>query len=198
MPISARLKTVGANPSKARGIVLPVVLVMLVLMTVVVLFMSRRSAVDERLAFNVRGTVTLETAAQYALRWCELALWNAPPDIKTNVGFGASKDQTVRAMDAPGSSATAAWRVAANWNAEAMNLPTDAFSGFTPVTSAQCLIENARAELDIPTYADGSEGLTLDDTRRKYRLTTKVVGPIGIDGVQVAAHAQSEVRMNFN
>ena len=176
---------------RERGIVLPTVLIMIVLMTVVVLFLSRRGAVDERLASNVRGVVTMETAAQYALRWCELWLWVSPPGIAPAAGI----PNPPLVMDAPASTAPSAWR-SADWTAQAVTLPPDVLGTTANVTRAQCLIENARAELDVTKYDEGQAGLAFADTRRKYRLTSEVEGA-GPDGLRFA-RSQSEVRMELN
>lgn len=72
---------------RQRGIVLPVVLVMLLMMTVTVVFLMRRGTVDERIAFNVRQVVSLDTAAQYALRRCESHLWASPPGYVPRTGY---------------------------------------------------------------------------------------------------------------
>jgi Tfp pilus assembly protein PilX len=72
-------KPLDSDRLRQRGIVLPVVLVMLLLMTITVLFLMRRGTVDERIAFNVREVVSLDSAAQYALRTCERHLWCSPP-----------------------------------------------------------------------------------------------------------------------
>jgi len=81
--------TVLASPIRRRaerGVVLPVVLVMLLLMTITVLFLMRRSTVDELLASNVRQIVTLETATQFALRSCERWLWVSVPGLAPRAG----------------------------------------------------------------------------------------------------------------
>lgn len=176
---------------RGRGIVLPTVLIMIVMMTVVVLFLSRRGAVDERLASNVRGVVTMETAAQYALRWCELWLWVSPPGIAPAAGI----PNPPVIMDAPASTATNAWR-SADWAVQAVTLPADVLGTTANVTRAQCLIEDARGELDMSTYEKGQPGLEFADTRRKYRLTSEVEGT-GPDGLRFA-RSQSEVRMNLD
>ena len=85
---------------RARGIVLPVVLVMLLMMTVTVIFLMRRGTVDERIAFNVREVVSLDSAAQYALRTCERHLWASPPDV--TVAPGAPNPPKTLPVCAPG------------------------------------------------------------------------------------------------
>lgn len=170
-----------------RGIVLPVVLVMLLLMTVTVLFLMRRGAVDELLASNVRQVTTLDTAAQYALRTCERLLWASPPGIAPQ-GGAPNPPPTVMA---PAANTTAAWRVNANWANSALSLPA---ADFGPgVVTARCLIEDAGNELEIilDNVRGAANQLQLDGTWRKYRITAEVTGNDNTFG-----RAQAEVRMN--
>jgi Tfp pilus assembly protein PilX len=177
-----------------RGFVLPVVLVMLVLMTTVVLYVMRRGVVDERMASNVRGITTVDTAAQYALRWCELWVWTSPPGIAPETG----RPNPPRTMLAPVSTATAAWRNSDNWPAgvadRSVALPATAMS-VPDVTAARCLIEDASAELELGPELTGNR-LEFANTWRKYRLTAEVEAPG--PGGQRLARAQSEIRMNVN
>ena len=169
-----------------RGIVLPMVLVMLLLMTITVLFLMRRGTVDELLASNVRQVTTLDTAAQFALRTCERLLWVSPPGIAPAAGDPNPPPVVV----APAPNATAAWRDNANWNNSGVTLPTADFGA--GVTAARCLFEDASAELEINVgnVSNTSTGLNLDGTWRKYRITAEVVG----NGT--FSRAQAEVRMN--
>jgi Tfp pilus assembly protein PilX len=52
------------------GVVLPVVLVVLTVLTGLVVTQIRRAALDERLAGNTRESVQLDSAVQTVLRWC--------------------------------------------------------------------------------------------------------------------------------
>ena len=183
---------------RLRGIVLPVVLVMLVLMTIVVLFLTRRGVVDEQLAFNARGVVTLETSAQYALRWCELWLWTSPPGFVQPAG----RSGPPRTMPAP-AAPTVAWRDPANWANFAVSLPQTLVTG--NLQRAQCLIEDAADELIASELPDGNR-LPTSFKHRKFRLTVEVesleiVNPLGLNQpcIQWAcARAQSEVRMDLD
>ena len=93
-------RTLITDRFRTRGIVLPVVLVMLLLMTVTVIFLMRRGTVDERIAFNVREVVSLDSAAQFALRTCERHLWASPPGI--TLATGAPPPPNALAACAPG------------------------------------------------------------------------------------------------
>ncbi len=163
---------------------LPVVLVMLVLMTTAVLFMMKRSTLDERLAGNVRAIVTTETTANHILRYCELVLWHFPP------GVSATPPPLVVA---PSSGGTAAWQSAANW-APANTIAFPATELGAGVTAARCLIEDASAELDV-LVADGMDPAV---DWRKYRITAEAVGASDVLSLAPVARAQSEVRMWVN
>lgn len=168
-----------------RGVVLPVVLVMLLLMTITVLLLMRRGTVDELLASNVRQITTLDTAAQFALRTCERLLWVAPPGIQPASGMPDPPPTVV----APAAATTAAWRNATN-NGSWLTLPAADFGG--GVTEARCLFEDAGTELELNTsnVSNTSTGMSLDGTWRKYRITAETVGAGGF------GRAQAEVRMN--
>ena len=64
------------------GVVLPVVLVVLTVLTGLVVTQVRRGALDERLAGNTRR-VNLDGAAQTVLRWCEARVILAPLNTVT-------------------------------------------------------------------------------------------------------------------
>jgi Tfp pilus assembly protein PilX len=177
-----------------RGFVLPVVLVMLVLMTTVVLYLMRRSTVDERMAANTRDVTTVDTAAQFALRFCELWLWTSPPGVAPQTG----RPDPPRLVVAPVPPDTAAWRDNTNWTNTSVGLgaSTAEVQALLPgIDQARCLIEDATAELEIGSDVTGNR-LTLANTWRKYRITAEVQGP-GSGSLRVA-RAQSEVRMNVN
>jgi len=153
-------------PSRRQvtGVVLPVVLVILVILTALVVTQVRRTTVDQRMASNAQESVALEAAAKAVLGWCEVELQ------RSNRGFGNSP----RTMVAPASIATAAWQTAANWVA----------SDYTPATgpvllnnivSSTCLIEDATDELEGLISSNDDRGPTSRDCRwRKYRTTAQV------------------------
>lgn len=173
---------------KQNGIVLPVVLVMLVLMTIVVLFTSRRGTLDERLASNIRAVVSIDTAAQYTLRWCELWLWVSPPGLAPIAGM----PEPPRTVDSIPGDPDPKWRNA-KWADEAVSLPKDAMPG---ADTAQCLFEDARNELMMSPYSVGQDGLPIPDSRRKFRITAQTTSP-GAYATAIA-RTQSEVRMTLN
>lgn len=183
-PVSSPLfrRSVGLQ-RRMIGVVLPVVLVVLTLLTALVVTQVRRSAIDERLAANATETVMLDSAAQTVLRWCEARIVSAPLDT---------------AVVAPGTT-TPAWRIAANWNTTTNSLD---FSGVTllPGVNANpsCVIEDATCELSPPISPTGqiTTGCNGIDPRwRKFRITARVSVPALDMGGNRFMFAQSELRV---
>lgn len=182
---------------RSRGIVLPIVLVILVILTALVVTQVRRTTIDQRMAANAQESVALDAAAKAVLGWCEVDLQRA------NRGVG----NMPQSMLAPASNAAAAWRVPANWVA----------SGYTPATGAQllatatfaqCLIEDATDELEggVSNASDGQTG-GRDCRWRKYRTTAQVRAPapdlpanaaLGTPAGMRAYFAQGEMRLYSN
>lgn len=169
---------------------LPIVLVILVILTALVVTQVRRTTVDQRMAANAQESVALDAAAKAVLGWCEADMQRA------NRGIGNMPQW----IPAPVSTATAAWRVPANWAA----------SSYTPATGAQllatatfaaCLIEDATDELE------GDVGGIRECRWRKYRTTAQVRAPapdlpanaaLGIPAGVRAYFAQGEMRLYSN
>lgn len=169
------------------GVVLPIVLVILTVLTGLVVTQVRRNTVDERMAGNARETVQLDSAVQSVLRWCEARVTLNPNETVTVV---------------PGTSATPpAWRQATNW-LDANSLD---FSGVTTellgitVADAGCVIEEATCELTPPISETGqvTTGCNGIDPRwRKFRITARVSTPAAdmVGGARFM-FAQSELRL---
>jgi hypothetical protein len=176
---------------RSHGVVLPVVLVILVIITALVVTQVRRTTIDQRMAANAQESVALEAAAKAVLGWCEVEVQRA------NRGLGGNAPRTMTAPIAP---AAAAWRTAANWTA----------SSYTPATGAallagisgapQCLIEEATDELEGGISNDNDRGTGGRDCRwRKYRTTAQVqlLAPDLPGGVR-SYFVQGEMRLYSN
>ena len=109
--------------SRQSGVVLPVVLVVLVVVTTLVLTQVRRGTVDERLAGNWSRSISGETSAESTLRWCEMEL-QREPRLWDGVILAANF------------AATPAWRTN-TWNQAASILTTQVFR-----SGLSTLIEN--------------------------------------------------------
>lgn len=172
-----RLSNAKRGTRLQHGLVLPVVLFLLVVVTIVVSTQLRRALLDERLATTLRSNAVSDSALQTVLRWCELRLSMAP--------------LATQSISAPtrASSSTPAWGVAANW----VPASTFSFSGVTlpGVVGNACLIERADGEL-AASISDTGFAADPADTERwlKFRITARVERVAG--GFE---HAQSEMRL---
>lgn len=199
---SRQVSWVLSSSKLANGFVLPVVLVMLVVMTTVVLFTMRRGTVDERLAANVRGLVTVDAAATYVLRYCELMLTLSPPGRTPDPGMPPPP----RVILAPPQGDPPAWRAALNWDMNGMNPLANTIvwdrallnqlGAPEDVSRAECLIEDASAELEVQSVSGPNvrnNAPELPAEFQKFRITVELEGP-GPGGIRIA-RAQSELRM---
>lgn len=181
----------GTRRHSAAGVVLPIVLVILTVLTGLVVTQIRRSTIDERLAANTRETVVLDSAVQTALRWCEARIVAAPNDtvtIPVNI-------------DAPG---VPPWTPTnATWNNDALTL-NFVLSNLLPgsPTDPVCVIEDATCELLPPISPTGQNGggcNGIDDRWRKFRITARVqtdaADLVGSLNATRSMYAQSEIRL---
>lgn len=154
--------------SRQNGVVLPIVLVILVILTALVVTQVRRTTVDQRLAANAQESLALDAAAKAVLGWCEAEVFAA------NMVAGRAMP---RMMTAPVAPAPAVWRILANWNAWSYTPATDmgALELLQNITQGLCLIEEATGELDGPVGSQTDGGAPSTDCRwRKYRTTAQV------------------------
>jgi Tfp pilus assembly protein PilX len=165
------------------GVVLPVVLIVLTVLTGLVVTQVRRSAIDERLAANATETVLLDSAAQTVLRWCEARIVTQP---------------FATALADP-STTTPPWRVAANWTntTKSLDFTTAGLPGITGAPA--CVIEEATCELTPPISPTGQTATGcngIDPRWRKYRITARVAVPaLDMMGGNRFMFAQSELRI---
>jgi hypothetical protein len=186
-------KLSGARTGGRRqmiGVVLPVVLVVLTVLTGLVVTQVRRNAMDERLAANTRETVQLDNSVQTVLRWCEARV-NLEPQ-RTIMVFPA------------GSAAPPAWAAgSANWG-NATSLDFAGAAADLPGLSADpsCVIENATCELSPPISPTGQTGAStcpgngdLDPRWMKVRITARAATAAPDMGGNRFMFTQSELRL---
>jgi hypothetical protein len=183
--------TFGPRPrrlalARHAGVVLPVVLVILTVLTGLVVSQVRRGTIDERLAANTRESVMLDDAAQTVLRFCEFRVVRRPQNTAT----------------ANAVAGVAAWNVPANWTTATSSLDFTGL-GLTPGGGAidpACVIEDATCELQAevgrggPMPGAGCNGI--NHRWRKFRITSRVqiAAPDLPAGVRQTM-SQSEVRL---
>jgi Tfp pilus assembly protein PilX len=146
---------------RMAGVVLPVVLVVLTILTGLVVTQVRRNTIDERLAANARETLIIDGALQTALRYCEFRVTMRPRETQLAAGDGTLP----------------AWNIGGNWadtsslNFAAMNLVPGA------TLDPACVIENVTDELvSVTTGRSGrmENRVGVDPRFRKYRITARV------------------------
>ena len=167
-------------PQRAQhGLVLPIVLLLLVLITMVVAAQLRRGISDERLSGALRTYAVADSAVQTVLRWCEMQVTVQPLDT-------ISIPAPVRDLGT-----VPPWQLAANW--DPANNRTLSFAGVTlaGTTEQACLIERADSELSMSI---SDSGFAADPSGRsrwmKFRITARVLRESG--GYE---YAQSELRL---
>lgn len=161
------------------GLVLPIVLLLLVLITMVVAAQLRRGINDERLSGALRTYAVADSAVQTVLRWCEMQVSLKPLDTITIPA-------PVRDL-----AATPPWKTAANWdpaNNRALNFSGVALAG---TTEQACLVERADDELMMSISDSGFAADPSGKSRwMKFRITARVLRESG--GYE---YAQSELRL---
>jgi hypothetical protein len=192
-PTNQALLNLRQAPAQGMlGVVLPVVLVVLTVLTGLVVTQIRRGAVDERLAANTRESVQLDNSVQTVLRWCEAQIAVAPLNT------------AVVAPELPPN--PPAWDAASlNWNPGPTSLHFSGGINILPGLNANpaCVIEDATCELAPPISPTGQTGASacagngdLDPRWRKFRITAQVATPaVDMIGGIRSMFAQSEVRL---
>ena len=188
------------------GVVLPVVLVILVILTALVVTQVRRTTVDQRMAANAQESVALEAAAKAVLGWCEVELQRGNRRGTELVAGVPVPVPLPRTMLAPASTAPAPWRAAANWVASSYTPAVGIAMG--NVNFAQCLIEDATDELEGGVSNSSNLAPASPDCRfKKYRTTAQVRVPapdlpanpaLGVPAGVRAYFVQGEMRLYSN
>lgn len=170
-----------------RGVVLPIVLVVMMVVTMLIVTQVRRGTVDERLASNWNRAISQQAATESLLRYCEARILRSD-EVRLWRDVVRSEDY----RDPPNGPG-AAWRNAPSSDVlplAANILPPGATSGF-------CVVENATEELGGNTFQEssnaGSDGIR-DPYLWKYRFTLVLVFQDASAFGSVTQRTQSEVR----
>jgi type IV pilus assembly protein PilX len=118
-----------------RGIVLPLALVMLVMVTLIAVVAMRGVTSEERISANLRSSSVAFEQSELALRYCETIALTGGPDLES---------ARIDSADVNG----VAWRNPANWSTSYAKLQkppaTQYLDPARPVTAPTCLIESVR------------------------------------------------------
>lgn len=129
---------------RERGVVLPMALIMLVIISLAGLLAARNSATHEQFSNNMRTTQVARQSAEAALRYCEQVVI----DIISDEGavYGALQPKIVVDELDPEDIEDGAWNTKANWASGAANLIT-----YTPEFDATVQEEAQVKEDNYPT-----------------------------------------------
>ncbi|MDA7415203.1 PilX N-terminal domain-containing pilus assembly protein [Xenophilus arseniciresistens] len=141
----------GRHSRRARGVVLVITLILIVILSLLGTFAIRNATQSERSINGIRSAEVAREAAETALRFCEQVAIS-DNDGKDYTGFGATgmRDKIITAPTiASESDSAAAWRTTASWTANGITVPNDYFknsaSGTASLTNAPlCLIQKIK------------------------------------------------------
>jgi hypothetical protein len=183
------MKKSFAHPTPApnqRGVILPIVLVVMMVVTTLVITHVKRGIVDERLASNWSSAIASSTTTESILRMCELQVLalerhgrdNPLPSGQFNL------------------SGIPAWKSNLQVNQVKTVPPNELPPG---VSGAFCIIENATEELaPDPNFLGNNEQNRnrsgLEPNLRKYRFTSVLTFPDSTAFGAVNYRSQSEIR----
>lgn len=129
-----------------RGVILPIALIMLVILSVAGILAAKKSAITEQVSNNVRTSNVAQQAAEVGIRFCEAVvidkidgkstLYKAWGDL-----FVADADLLSTTTDA---GAGAKWRSIANWKKDAGNLISVPVAFYAPNDSLSEVNTDAR------------------------------------------------------
>lgn len=171
--------------ASSRGVVLPIVLVVLMVVTMLVITQVRRGTVDERLAGNWSRATSGQAAAESLLRYCEAEVFSTAQ--KTT----AWQQNAVLSQNF---TATPAWRSVLTAD-DVIAIHADLLP--PQATGAVCVIENADIEIGLVADQRGNnEGLTAgaETHLHKFRFTMIVTYADATAFGNVVYSSQSEVR----
>lgn len=120
-----RCQTSIARSASERGVVLPIALIMLVIISFAGLLAARNSATFEQFSNNMRTNQVARTSAEDALRQCERI---ARASVEDNAAFAADvgriEDGTVISADTAEAISDGIWNTRSSWAEGAANLIT--------------------------------------------------------------------------
>jgi len=157
--------------ARQNGVVLPLALVMLVMVTLIAVVALRGVTTEERISANLRSSSVAFEQSELALRYCEqIALTGGIPLNNARIDSTSTTGQ--------------AWRNPANWLSTFPQLQTPPTTQYQdparPVTPPACLIEAVRAPFDptvTSTRVDNSAYTVtahgFGDTNAGFRATVQ-------------------------
>ncbi|WP_157085084.1 pilus assembly PilX family protein [Hydrogenophaga palleronii] len=132
------------NVRREHGVVLPMALIMLVIISLAGLLAARNAATHEQFSNNMRTTQVARQSAEAALRYCEAVVIDITSD--EGVLYGSLESRIVSAELDPDNLAAGAWNTRSNWASGAANLIT-----YTPTFDSTVQTEVQVTTANFPT-----------------------------------------------
>lgn len=180
--------TTGFSGSRrrVRGVVLPIVLVVMMVVTMLVVTQVRRGTVDERMAGNWTRAIEGQARAESLLRYCEASMFAANNE--------QAKNRRNLVLTENYNQGTPAWK---------SNLPANGAIPFAADVlpagaTATCVVEDASSDL-LPSFyqqRSGTAGVPLAELL-KYRFTVSLTMPDANLFGSTVYTVQSEVRFGI-
>jgi type IV pilus assembly protein PilX len=165
-----------------KGIVLPMALIMLVILSFVGLYAAKNSANHEQFSNNLRTTQVSSQAAEAGLRFCERIAIDSTAETGDPISSSADdiKKVITTVLTAP-DDANASWRSKDNWKAGAANLITATTSYSAGVDSSAklanaptCIVQKLQGDSFVVTARGLSNDAVLDATNGTLRNGAEV------------------------
>jgi type IV pilus assembly protein PilX len=132
------------RPTQERGVVLPIALIMLVIISFAGLLAARNSASFEQFSNNMRTNQVARVFAEDALRQCERVARASVEGSAAFADVGKVEDTNVIAADTEMAISGGLWNTRSNWASGAANLITviPSYTGSDAQSSAQIKVAN--------------------------------------------------------
>ena len=160
------------HAARQKGIVLPMALIMLVILSFVGLYAAKNSANHEQFSNNLRTSQVSTQAAEAGLRYCErIAIDSAADPTDPIVSSAADMAKVIATVLTAPDDANASWRTKNNWKANAANLivattsySTGVGNGAKLANAPTCIIQRLQGDSFVVTARGLSNDAVVDAT----------------------------------
>jgi type IV pilus assembly protein PilX len=133
--------------SRQQGVVLPIALIMLVILTLAGLLAARNASVTEQISNNLRTTNVAQQAAEAGLRYCEAVVIDKVDNAGKTYTTEVAKIVTSPLLTSATDTANAKWYIKANWTLanNQIDLPITAYKDAGTTVKSTSLLTTAPA-----------------------------------------------------
>ena len=165
-------QTLQPQSAQQRGIVLPMALLLLVVISIIGVMVISNSTSSEKTMQGLRSSTLAQQSAEIALRYCEDLTMERIDTPATELYTTAQKNKVSDTVVTSQDDTTALWRTAANWADGAANridVPNSAFkksvSGDLKV-APMCIVQRLGAESFLVTVRGFANDTQFDNTKK--------------------------------